>query len=84
MIRAHQAADAPAVERCIVELQNFERTLEADRVEGHTIAARNLSDLVTACQTKRGQLFVAEVERQVVGFVCIWLEQEHETYLFPE
>jgi aminoglycoside 6'-N-acetyltransferase I len=81
MIRPYHAGDAPSVERCIVELQNFERTLEADRVEGHTIAARNLAELRASCQRKRGQIFVAEVERRVVGFVCVWLEQEAETYL---
>ena len=80
-IRPYQLPDQKQTEQCIIELQDFERALEPDRVEGQIIAQRYLQELLTTCQNKMGCLFVAETESQVVGLVCIWLEQEPETYL---
>jgi ribosomal protein S18 acetylase RimI-like enzyme len=81
MIRAYKPAYKEQVERCIIELQDFERELEPDRVEGATIARRYLLELLDTCQKQPGQLFVAEVEGRVAGFVCVWLEGEPESYL---
>ena len=81
MIRAYEPANQEQVERCIVELQDFERSLESDRAEGATIARRYLLELLDTCQKQSGQLFVAEVRGQVAGFACVWLEREPESYL---
>ena len=80
-IRPYQTADQAQAEQCISDLQDFERSLEPDRVEGQTIAQRYLQHLLTTCQNKMGRLLVAESSGQVVGLVCIWLEQEPESYL---
>lgn len=80
-IRPYQPADQGQVKQCIIELQDFERALEPDRVEGKTIAQRNLDYLLTTCQDKTGRLFVAEADGQVVGLVCVWLEREPEFFL---
>lgn len=80
-IRPYQPADQAQAERCIIELQDFERAFEPDRVEGKTIAQRYLDYLLTTCQTKTGRLFVAEADGQVVGLVCVWLEREPEFFL---
>jgi GNAT superfamily N-acetyltransferase len=81
MIRAYQPEDQAQVEQCIIELQDFERALEPDRVEGQAIAQRYLHDLLATCTQKRGSIFVAEADSVVIGFVCVWLEQEPESYL---
>lgn len=81
MIRPYQLADQEQVERCIIELQDFERALEDDRVEGASVARRYLLELLDTCQKQSGQLFVAEREGQIAGFVCVWLEREPESYL---
>lgn len=81
MIRSYEPADQEQVERCIVDLQDFERALEPDRVEGASIAHRYLLELLDTCRKQSGQLFVAEVEGQLAGFVCVWLEREPESYL---
>lgn len=81
MIRSYEPADQEQVERCIIALQDFERSLEPDRVEGATIARRYLLELLDTCQKQSGQLFVAEIEGQIAGFVCAWLEPEPEGYL---
>ncbi len=75
IIRPYQLSDQTQAEQCIIELQDFERALEPDRVEGQIIAQRYLQELLTTCQKKMGCHFVAETESQVVGLVCIWLEQ---------
>jgi GNAT superfamily N-acetyltransferase len=79
-IRAYQSRDQEHLEACILELQNFERTLEADRVEGAKMVARNLADLLTIVHENRGQIFVAEVTDSVIGFVSVRLEHEENLY----
>jgi ribosomal protein S18 acetylase RimI-like enzyme len=81
MIRPYQPADQEQVEQCIIALQDFERALEPDRVEGANIARRYLLDLLETCQKQSGQLLVAEVDGRVAGFVCVWMEPEPESYL---
>lgn len=81
MIRAYEPANQEQVERCIIALQDFERSLEDDRVEGATIARRYLLELLDTCRKQSGQLFVAQVEGRIAGFVCVWLEGEPESYL---
>jgi ribosomal protein S18 acetylase RimI-like enzyme len=79
-IREYQSRDQDGLEACILELQNFERTLEPDRVEGEKIVNRNIEDLLSIVQQNRGQIFVAEVTGLVVGFVSVRLEQEEDLY----
>jgi ribosomal protein S18 acetylase RimI-like enzyme len=80
-IRPYQLTDQERAEQCIIELQDFERALESDRVEGKAIARRYLYSLLATCQSKTGRLFVAEADDQVVGLVCFWLEREPESFL---
>jgi GNAT superfamily N-acetyltransferase len=80
-IRAYQSEDQERLEACILELQNFEQTLEPDRVEGAQIVGRNREELLAIVRQNRGHLFVAEVNAEVVGFVGVRLEHEEEAYL---
>ena len=80
-IRVYQPQDQERLEACILELQNFERTLEPDRVEGARMVARNREELLAIVRQNRGQIFVAEVNAEVVGFVCVRLEHEEDEYL---
>jgi len=80
-IRAYQSEDQDRLEACILDLQNFERTLEPDRVEGAQMVARNREELLAIVRQNRGQIFVAEVAASVVGFVCVRLEHEEGEYL---
>jgi ribosomal protein S18 acetylase RimI-like enzyme len=82
LIRPYAPGDAEQITTCIEELQDYERALEPDRVEGCTIARRYLEDLLASCQQKQGIILVAVADVQtIVGFVCLWLEHEPETYL---
>jgi GNAT superfamily N-acetyltransferase len=80
-VRTYQAEDQERLDACILELQNFERTLEPDRVEGAQMVVRNREELLAMVRQNRGQLFVAEANAEVVGFVAVRLEHEADTYL---
>lgn len=82
LIRLFQPDDAAQIARCIEELQDYERELECDRVPGRAIASRYLAELLTTCAEKKGAIFVAVADAEVIaGFACIWLEHEAGTYL---
>ena len=80
-IREYQASDQERLADCILELQNVEHALEPDRVEGTSIITRNLEDLLAIVRQNRGQIFVAEVREEVVGFISVRLEHEENVYL---
>jgi ribosomal protein S18 acetylase RimI-like enzyme len=80
-IRAYQASDQERLADCVLELQNVERALEPNRVEGTRIVTRNLEELLTIVHQNRGQIFVAEASEAVVGFICVRLEHDEEEYL---
>jgi len=71
VIRECQSEDLPQVETCFVELQDFLHRLEPNVLEGK--AAKQYFEFMLAyCAKTAGKVFVAEVDRQVVGFVCVW------------
>jgi len=73
MIREYQPGqDTPSLRDCIVELQEFERRIEPALSAGTTMADAYLAYLLERCSEYRGKVFVAEVDRRVVGFVCVW------------
>ena len=59
------------LERCIAELQAYERSIEPNRVDPDAIAASYRQRLVTQCHGCAGRIFVAELRGEVVGFVCV-------------
>jgi len=81
MVRAYRPEDQDRVKHCIIELQDFERVLEADRDEGEHIVERNFQELQEAHHQHTGRMFVAEVEEEIVGFINIRFEHESQTYL---
>ena len=63
--------DSAAVRACLIELQDFERTLDPRVPAGATIADAYLEGLFQRCKLFAGQLFVAEAGVRVVGFVSV-------------
>ena len=80
-VRAYRSEDQGGVKQCIIELQEFERLLEPDRVEGESIVERYFQELLEAHQRRIGKIFVAEVEEEVVGFINVRLEHESQEYI---
>jgi GNAT superfamily N-acetyltransferase len=63
--------DLPAVRMCLIELQEFERALDPRVPPRATIADAYLDGLFRRCDQLAGQLFVAEADGRVVGFVSV-------------
>ena len=73
MIREYQPGqDTPSLRECIVELQEFERSIEPALPAGTAMAEAYLAYILQHCSEYCGKVFVAEVDRRVVGFVCVW------------
>lgn len=77
-IREYQPEDASQLEECFIELQEFERKIEPNKLEGKAIAQTYLATMFTRCAETSGKVFVAEVTHRVVGFVSIWAEVRSE------
>ena len=73
VIREYQPGqDTPNLRECIVELQEFERRIEPALPVGTAMADAYLAYILERCNEYYGKVFVAEVDRRVVGFVCVW------------
>ena len=62
-------------------MQDAERNLEPDLVAGITISKRYLQDMLDENYKKAGKIFVAEAQRQIVGFISIRRETDWDGYL---
>jgi GNAT superfamily N-acetyltransferase len=83
-IRPYTASDRDGLLACIVELQDHEGTLEADRLPGTVIAETHLAYLQEQCRQKRGVILVAVSDGEVLGFVCLWADEDFgEHYAVP-
>jgi ribosomal protein S18 acetylase RimI-like enzyme len=65
------ACDGAAVVACMVELQDYERSLEPALPAGVAVADAYLAHLRAKCRAHGGEVLVAEVDGIVVGFVGI-------------
>ena len=74
MVREYQPEqDAASLRECIVELQEFERRIELALPAGSTMADAYSTYILKRCEEFAGKVFVVEVARRVVGFVCVWV-----------
>jgi ribosomal protein S18 acetylase RimI-like enzyme len=71
-IRKARPGDEQALAKCFVELQNFERLIEPRRRPGEQIAGAYVHRLMSDCDSRDGQIFVAMLKEKIVGFVCIF------------
>ncbi len=72
LIREYKPEDAAQVERCFIELQEYERSVEPMRAEGKAVAEKYLEYMYKQAAETSGRVFVAEIEGEVVGFVSLW------------
>jgi len=73
--RPYRQDDLAAVRRCVVELQEFERTLDPRLRPGESMADGHWSTIVTRCGEANGRVLVAEQGSAVVGFVAVLAAQ---------
>jgi ribosomal protein S18 acetylase RimI-like enzyme len=71
-IRAYDPArDAPALRACFIELQDAEHADVPTAPRGADIADAYLSYMWSRCARHDGSVFVAEIDGEVAGFVCL-------------
>jgi len=75
MIRVYREEDATAVRRCVVELQEFERSIDPRLRPGEEMADRYWESIRARCAEANGRVFVAEQDGTVVGFVAVLAAQ---------
>src|SRR5438093_1255349 len=71
MIRGYDPADRQHLRLCVVELQDFERQIDPALPAGEQMADAYLEFLFERCARWCGQIFVAEIDRAIVGFVGV-------------
>ncbi len=77
-IRRFRPEDAAEVTGCIVELQDYERTIDERVLPGDAVEGWYLDHLLKTCEEQDGTLFVAEDGRQVVGFAAVQSQVPNE------
>ncbi len=82
-IREYAPRDRQAILDCIAELQDYEKTLEDDRLPGPAIAEKHLAYLLGQCDVKMGRILVGLVEDRLMGYVCAWLETDFGEHFVP-
>lgn len=82
-IREYAPHDRQAILDCIAELQDYEKTVEDDRLPGPVIAEKHLAYLLGQCDVKTGRILVGLVEDRIVGYVCGWLETDFGAHFVP-
>lgn len=71
IIRAYHDSDVAALRRCVVVLQDSERAIDPLLLPGVVMADRYCERIHVRCRDAVGQIFVAEEDSVVVGFVTI-------------
>jgi GNAT superfamily N-acetyltransferase len=74
-IRDYTPDDAAAVRRCVVELQEFERAIDPRLRPGELMADAYCEQMHARCRHANGQIFVAEADGAVAGFVAVLARQ---------
>ncbi|MDO8523359.1 MAG: GNAT family N-acetyltransferase [bacterium] len=77
IIREYEEKNAEALEKCIIELQEFEKNLQPDfRPKGSKVAAAYRKYLIKKIKSNHGKIFVAEADKKIAGFIAILLEKQ--------
>lgn len=77
-IREYQPSDKTGVKKCINELKNYESLFDEDYLTGRKAVEALFKNLLRSRKTKDGQIFVAEVNDKVVGFISLEIENKND------
>lgn len=64
-------SDTGDLRRCLIELQDFERSLDSRMPSGEQIADDYIPQLLQRCRQCAGKVLLAEVEGKVAGYAAI-------------
>ncbi len=80
IIREYTNEDVASIRKCLIELQEFERLLDPDRLEGIEIAHEYLEQLLRISRQEEGKVFVVEIDGDIVGMISILIEDNIKHY----
>jgi ribosomal protein S18 acetylase RimI-like enzyme len=70
-VRPYHSGDLAAVRRCVIELQDFERTIDPRLRPGDAMADDYWQRILSRCRESNGRAFVAVDDREVVGLIAV-------------
>jgi ribosomal protein S18 acetylase RimI-like enzyme len=70
------AADYPSLRACFIELQTWERQFEPSMPRPEDAVDPYLADMLERCAASSGQVFVADQDGVIAGFVCLMARVE--------
>jgi len=79
-IREYTHHDVAGIESCLIELQEFERLIDPDRLEGIKVAEEYLKHLLSLCEAGHGKIFVVEINEEVVGMISVYIEDDKKHF----
>ena len=71
MIRTFEPSDDAACLACVVELQDYERTIDPRSRPGEAMAREYLDDMHARCRASDGVILVADEDSDVAGLVMV-------------
>jgi ribosomal protein S18 acetylase RimI-like enzyme len=77
-IREYRPEDGPAIQACIVELQEYERTIDARLRPGASIAAEYLAQMRDRCRDYAGRILIVECDGIVAGFATVLAKMPYQ------
>lgn len=65
-------ADLADLTRCVIEIQDYERTIVPSMPSGDSICTEYISQMLQKCERYTGYILVAVVNDRVVGYISIF------------
>lgn len=74
IIREYTKNDVNGIKQCLVELQEFEKMLDPNRLAGIELAHDYLEQLLQLSRQNKGRIFVVEINNEIVGMISVVIE----------
>ena len=75
-IREYTQDDVESIKQCLIDIQDFERMLDPNRLEGIEVAQNYLEHLLSLGKQNAGNVFVVEVDSEIVGMISVYIETD--------
>ncbi|MFA9288326.1 MAG: GNAT family N-acetyltransferase [Weeksellaceae bacterium] len=80
IIREYTHADVDGIKKCLIDLQEFERMLDPQRLEGIKVAHEYLAHLLQICETGKGKIYVVEMQEEIIGMISVYIEDSKKHF----
>ena len=80
VIRKYTKEDVEGIKKCLIELQDFERIMDPNRLQGMEVAHEYLEHLLEIAQQEKGNVFVVEINGNIVGMISVYIEKDHKHF----